>query len=90
MSRGAGVRLITMKEIINRIPYSKVHIYRLMSMGEFPASVRVGAQRVAWVEQEIDEWIEERIYARDNLPESHEAIARRKLARRAIRSRYKY
>jgi prophage regulatory protein len=47
------------------IPYSKVQLWRLERDGKFPKRVSVGAQRYAWVESEIDDWITERIRARD-------------------------
>lgn len=65
MFQGKGARLVTLGEVLNRIPYSKVHVYRLMASGEFPKQVEVGPQRVAWVEQEVDDWIAERVNCRD-------------------------
>jgi prophage regulatory protein len=46
------------------ITFSKMHIWRLEKAGQFPRHVQVSAQRVAWVESEIDEWISARIAAR--------------------------
>ena len=40
-------------------------INRLEAMGRFPKRVKIGVSRVAWVEEELDEWIAERIRARD-------------------------
>lgn len=53
-------RLLTIDEVVARIPFSRVHIYRLMKRGEFPQRVRVGERRVAWRESEIREYIESR------------------------------
>jgi prophage regulatory protein len=39
------------------IPYSKPHLYRLMEAGLFVKPIRLGAHRIAFVEQEVDEWI---------------------------------
>ncbi len=88
MSNTANVRLITLDEVIDRIPYSKVHIYRLMEQGKFPRSVQVGAQRIAFVEKEIDEWIASRMQNRDMNSASVEAIARKALAQRAAKARH--
>jgi len=49
------------------IPYSKVQIWRLENDGMFPRRVRIGPQRYAWVESEIDQYIAERIRARDEV-----------------------
>lgn len=88
MSEGEGVRLITLGEVRDRVPYSKVHIYRLMERGEFPQSVEVGPQRVAWVESEIDEWIAERLRRRDFGEETDTMVARRALAKEAAATQH--
>jgi len=46
------------------ITLSKVQIWRLERDGTFPQRVQVSAARVAWVESEIDQWIEARIASR--------------------------
>ena len=57
-------RLLKASEVLELVPYSIQHIYRLMHRGEFPLAVKVGASRVAWKESEIREWIENRPRAR--------------------------
>lgn len=57
--------LIRLTEVQRRTGYSKAWIYRLMSNREFPASVKLGSRSIAFVESEVDEWIAERIAARD-------------------------
>ena len=57
--------LIVADEIAQRIPYSQNHLRRLEAKGSFPKRVRIGANRVAWVRQEIDSWIEARLNARN-------------------------
>jgi prophage regulatory protein len=57
-------QLIVADEIAQRIPYSQNQLRRLEAEGSFPKRVRIGANRVAWVRQEIDDWIETRINAR--------------------------
>jgi prophage regulatory protein len=46
------------------ISLSKVQIWRLERAGKFPARVTLSAQRVAWVESEIDGFVASRIAAR--------------------------
>lgn len=53
-------RLLKASEVIELVPFSIQHIYRLMHRGEFPLAVKVGASRVAWKESEVREWIESR------------------------------
>ncbi len=49
------------------IVYSRVHLDRLEKVGRFPRRVSLGGGgRVAWVEEEVDRWIEARVAARDD------------------------
>ena len=57
--------LILTSEIVQRIPYSQNHLRRLEAKGSFPKRIRIGANRVAWVREEIDSWIEARLNTRD-------------------------
>ena len=60
-------KLVTKKELksIFGVPYSFAHIARLEAAGQFPQRVRLGACRVAWVSEEVQTWIDERIATRD-------------------------
>ncbi|EOD4110871.1 helix-turn-helix transcriptional regulator [Yersinia enterocolitica] len=51
-------RLIRLPEVMNRTGYGKAWIYRLISEGCFPGSIKIGIRSVAFVESEIDEWIQ--------------------------------
>lgn len=53
--------LIRLPEVQRRTGYSKAWIYRLMSQKRFPTSVKIGTRAIAFVESEIDEWINTRI-----------------------------
>lgn len=59
------MKLLTKKEVRNRVCYSPQHIARLEKAGQFPKRVPLGPNRVGWVEEEIDKWIEDRIAERD-------------------------
>ncbi len=60
-------RLVTKKELrsLFGIPYSFAHIARLEAAGQFPKRVRLGACRVAWLSDEVQNWIDERVANRD-------------------------
>lgn len=59
-------KLVSKKELksIYGVPYSFAHIARLEAAGRFPSRVKLGACRVAWVAEEVEAWIEERIAIR--------------------------
>jgi prophage regulatory protein len=51
-------RIIDKKELTQLIPYSEVQIQRLEQKGLFPKRIKIGANRVGWSLNEINEWIE--------------------------------
>lgn len=53
--------LIRMSETMRRTGYGKAWIYRLIGDGRFPKPVKIGSRSIAFVESEIDEWIDQRI-----------------------------
>ncbi len=60
-------KLVSKKELksVYGVPYSFAHIARLEAAGQFPKRVRLGACRVAWVADEVQGWIDERVALRD-------------------------
>lgn len=61
------MKLLTKKEVKDRVCYSFAHIDRLEAEGRFPNRVRLGSMRVAWVESEIHDWILAKVAERDAL-----------------------
>jgi len=59
-------KMVSKKELksVCGIPYSPQHIARLEAAGKFPKRIRVGECRVAWLQNEVEEWIEKRIAER--------------------------
>ena len=55
------VQLITRPELLKLVPYTIRHIYRMEKAGKFPARVKIGANRVAWVRSEVQFWLELRV-----------------------------
>lgn len=60
-------RLIGMDELHAQkgISYSKSQLFRKIKSNTFPRPIRLGDNRIAFVESEIDAWIEARISERD-------------------------
>ena len=50
------------------INLSKCQLWRLERDGKFPRRVNVSAARVAWVESEIDQYLDARFAARNQTP----------------------
>ena len=70
-------RLIRLNEVMGRTGYGRTSIYRKMEDGSFPKSVKLGnpledpnafdCRAVAWIEDDVDQWIESRIEERDTI-----------------------
>ena len=60
-------KLVSKKELksVYGVPYSFAHIARLEAAGEFPQRVKLGACRVAWLAEEVQNWIDERVALRN-------------------------
>ncbi|WP_348767865.1 AlpA family transcriptional regulator [uncultured Salinisphaera sp.] len=56
--------LIRLPAVKARTGQSRSAIYAAMQRGEFPQSVPIGPRAVAWVESEIDAYIERQIEQR--------------------------
>lgn len=54
-------RFLRLPEVLERISLSKAQIYNLISLGEFPPQIKLGDRASAWLESEVDQWIDERI-----------------------------
>lgn len=63
-SQTGQVRLIPLRpDVQTRTCLGKTRIYELIAAGDFPQPVRLG-RRIAFVEQEIDAWILQRMAER--------------------------
>jgi prophage regulatory protein len=60
------MRLLSKKQVREKVLYSPAHIARLEAAGKFPKRIRLGQGRVGGLELEIDEWLCARIAERDN------------------------
>ena len=68
-------RFIRLPEVLSRTGYGRTSIYRKMEDGSFPRSVKLDgppinpeafdSRAVAWIEDEVEQWIESRIEERD-------------------------
>jgi prophage regulatory protein len=56
--------LIFAPEIFAKIPYSLNHLRRLEAQGQFPRRIRIGANRIAWLRNEVEQWLADRVEAR--------------------------
>lgn len=55
-----SVRVLTMRQLRELVPYTPQHIYRLEAAGKFPKRVKIGANRVGWRHVDIHRWLGDR------------------------------
>ena len=56
-------RIIRLPELVERVGMSRGSIYRLMSLGRFPRSVKLSERAVGWRESDLNDWLESRQHA---------------------------
>ncbi len=59
------MRLLSKMQLKELVLYSPQHIARLEKARSFPKRVKLGANRVGWVESEVLGWLEECLKARN-------------------------
>ena len=59
------MRVLKIDAVATLVSFHPVHIRRLVRNDKFPAPIRLGENRVAWIEAEIDEWLEGKRQERD-------------------------
>ena len=62
--RSHQMRLIKLKEVIQKTSLGHSSIYKFIAEGKFPKQVSLGAKSVAWLESEVDDWIMDRVEER--------------------------
>jgi prophage regulatory protein len=50
-------RIMSAKDVIAATSLSRSTIWRLCSAGDFPASIRLSANRVGWGREEVERWV---------------------------------
>ena len=70
-------RLIRLPEVLSRTGFGRTSIYRKMDEGTFPKSLKLGgpledsgkfdSRAIAWIEDEVDQWIQDRIEDRQEI-----------------------
>jgi prophage regulatory protein len=64
------VKFLTYAELkpVKGIGYTRRHLRDLVAAGKFPRPVELSAARIAWVEDEIDQWQADKVSLRDPPP----------------------
>ena len=60
------MKILSKRQLKELVLYSPQHIARLEAAGNFPKRVKLGANRVGWVESEVLDWLQERLDRRED------------------------
>jgi len=58
-----GMRFIRLPTVARKTGYSGPSIYRHIKESNFPKPVKIGPRASAWIEEEVDAWMQKRIEA---------------------------
>jgi prophage regulatory protein len=61
-------RFLRLPAVQQRVPFSKSMIYQMIQDGTFPAPHRLSARVVAWLENDVSKFIEDRIASEPAIP----------------------
>lgn len=56
-------RLIRLKNVIDKTGIPRSGLYLKIYNNQFPKPIKLSTRSVAWIEDEVDQWIEQRIEA---------------------------
>jgi prophage regulatory protein len=59
-TKQGNTSLQKLNEVIDDTKLSKSSVYRKAAIGEFPQPIRLGKNSVAWIRDEIQQWIKTR------------------------------
>ena len=54
------MRILNSNEVVKKIGWSKVTVWRMERAGLFPKRINLSDRRVGWKESEIEDWVDSR------------------------------
>lgn len=65
-------KIIRLPAVKDQTGLSRSSVYLRMSKGEFPQSISLGDRAIGWLEEEINQWIEDKIIESKSSGDNHE------------------
>lgn len=59
------MHMLRLRDVIKKTGLSRSSIYKYVSTGRFPKPVHLGERTVAWVENEIEDWLMAKVNERN-------------------------
>ncbi|MGX5308932.1 helix-turn-helix transcriptional regulator [Klebsiella pneumoniae] len=54
-------KLLSFNQVMDITGYSRPRIYELIKQGLFPRNIKIGASKVAFIESEVNDWVQNKI-----------------------------
>ena len=70
------MKILRLPALLARVGLSPATIYRMISNGELPRSVRIGVRATGWRSDEIDDWLASRPHTAPESPRRAEEARR--------------
>ncbi len=51
-------KLLSFNQVMDITGYSRPRIYELIKQGLFPRKIKIGASKVAFIESEVNDWVQ--------------------------------
>ena len=58
-NKDQGYKLLKAQDVADLTSMSRSHLHRLARDGKFPKPIKIGENRSAWLESDVQEWISE-------------------------------
>ena len=55
-----ATRLLDQTTVLEKVPVSRTTLWRMERAGQFPKRLQISANRVGWLETDVDAWVEAR------------------------------
>lgn len=60
------MRILRLRDVMDKTGLARSTVYKYIEAGTFPKPIDLGGRSVGWVDEEINDWIQEKISQRDS------------------------
>ncbi|QBM16560.1 hypothetical protein MARI_06420 [Marinobacter sp. JH2] len=60
------MRILRLRDVIEKTGLARSTVYKYIEAGTFPKPIDLGGRSVGWVDEEINDWILEKVNQRDS------------------------
>jgi len=60
------MRILRLRDVMEKTGLARSTVYKYIEAGTFPKPIDLGGRSVGWVDEEINDWILEKINQRDH------------------------